>query len=1199
MHIKKPFLLLIAAVIIAATVIISMFMSGALFQSSLLVDEPAPSIGTYEAFQRYNTTAYKDHWTETFSGAVIRSYSGATLKTLPMSELAWGYSLKLPGYMEMFKTYKNTAYLDQLIGVFEEFLQNENFNDKDNDGRRDWMTTLPDDYAYEKLSNNTFWDYDTPQNKTVLYDFEDTLKSAGQETVSMDYKSNAANKAVKVTKSTPKRIALTNIVPGAYHVISFIGKSNGKPDLEGFATVVSNPSKDGETFTKITSHWPPVRSPEWETRYIAFKAPGTTAEPIPLFLELSISEKGTEDAESYFDNIKVGSVANYPAALSQSDRAIPIFWEIFTGEGSTSSSVSVKRNYANTGAQNPLYGSGVILKNNGSGLVGLRQELMYYSPKKTYELAYLAQTSSADDIGVVRVKDATTNMILAESEFQNTIPDIKSEYDPKANIDGSCTGKFISYKNFKKMTMTMSEEDSHRIVVEIVNKDPSKSSTIGINCISMRQVAPYAEHAGQIMMPIAEFILEVKQNPSLSKYKDVAKKYEDIILKEILPTYEAHIRAIPGTDKLVEYYHSKDFQGVDYYADEVSTSHNKFMPMMRTFLTMSKVTGNVKYKDLAIGLSKTFKSVLKLKEKNTKEYYIWNLMDNIQPHDNHYSNVVEDFSHANLTLGGVFEMFEHGLVYTKKDMQRFINTFFEATYNPAITVPCVSGGKQLTKRAITHYVDGLAHNNNETPYDLSCSAPIWQWIRIAAYDVRMWDVFKGAYTKSTTAKDLQTLGYMAEWDNAKIRNNSFSYEDVYSDGASHWAQTGSGGTILRTTNAQEIVSLPAALMVSKNALNQNIGVTQTILATTPSQAQYHLYFHSKNTSGIKGRVTVTTQTGALLLEKEINTVTWTPQGYAIAVPSKATSLKVTFEIQSSLQEGTMLLDDIYLFPKEGPVAITYVPYVENSNQNISNTNTTPVVNVNSNTISVENANKNLNENTVVITNTNTSNQKVISGYTGGSSSSGGTYIPAPAAIENPSQNMTSKPSAPIFTDIGQHFSKDAVNYLSAKGIIKGRTSTLFVPNGQLNRSEAAALIVRALEKEEESTEFLKSFINKNPSFSYIRFMDVPTNSWFAPAVGYLSDIGIIKGRSATEYASSESITRAEFIKLLLTFEIPLQSAEFGDAPFTDIKSTDWYFSYINDAYRKGVIMKSQTFRPNAPITRGEAASALERVLKNM
>ena len=105
------------------------------------------------------------------------------------------------------------------------------------------------------------------------------------------------------------------------------------------------------------------------------------------------------------------------------------------------------------------------------------------------------------------------------------------------------------------------------------------------------------------------------------------------------------------------------------------------------------------------------------------------------------------------------------------------------------------------------------------------------------------------------------------------------------------------------------------------------------------------------------------------------------------------------------------------------------------------------------------------------------------------------------------------------------------------------------------------------------------------------FVDVAPNAWYKDAVQYAYDHGLMTGVSDTEFAPEATTTRAMIVSILARLE-GVESAQA--AGFADVDDNDWYATAVNWAANVGVVngYEDNTFRPNQPITREQLAAIL-------
>ena len=107
------------------------------------------------------------------------------------------------------------------------------------------------------------------------------------------------------------------------------------------------------------------------------------------------------------------------------------------------------------------------------------------------------------------------------------------------------------------------------------------------------------------------------------------------------------------------------------------------------------------------------------------------------------------------------------------------------------------------------------------------------------------------------------------------------------------------------------------------------------------------------------------------------------------------------------------------------------------------------------------------------------------------------------------------------------------------------------------------------------------------------FTDVKSGSWFEDAVDYVYAKGMMTGTSATTFAPNSTTTRAMIVTILYRLE---NEPAAGTASFTDVASSAYYAKAVAWAAENGVVTGTTetTFAPNSPITREQMAAILYR-----
>ena len=143
------------------------------------------------------------------------------------------------------------------------------------------------------------------------------------------------------------------------------------------------------------------------------------------------------------------------------------------------------------------------------------------------------------------------------------------------------------------------------------------------------------------------------------------------------------------------------------------------------------------------------------------------------------------------------------------------------------------------------------------------------------------------------------------------------------------------------------------------------------------------------------------------------------------------------------------------------------------------------------------------------------------------------------------------------------------------------------PQNGITRAEVATIFFRLLTDETRDA-------NSTKSNSY---SDAAAGAWYNHAVSTLSAMGIVKGDSHGKFNPDAPITRAEFAAIAARFD---DKANTTTADFSDIAS-HWAKNEISAASNNGWITgyPDGTFRPDNKITRAEAMTLVNRVLKRL
>lgn len=196
------------------------------------------------------------------------------------------------------------------------------------------------------------------------------------------------------------------------------------------------------------------------------------------------------------------------------------------------------------------------------------------------------------------------------------------------------------------------------------------------------------------------------------------------------------------------------------------------------------------------------------------------------------------------------------------------------------------------------------------------------------------------------------------------------------------------------------------------------------------------------------------------------------------------------------------------------------------------------------------------------------------GSSGGGSSSGGSG--------NTGNNGSS--STP-FLDIRTHWAKSAIESAVAKGLFTGTSATTFHPDQAMNRAMLVTVLYR-MEKEPTAEGDGK------------RFADVSAGAYYAKAVAWASDKGIVAGYSETQFGPEDTITREQLAVILnryATYKGYNTSKTADLAAFQDADQiSEWARVPVQWANAMKLLngRTSTTLAPKGSATRAEVAKIL-------
>lgn len=180
-----------------------------------------------------------------------------------------------------------------------------------------------------------------------------------------------------------------------------------------------------------------------------------------------------------------------------------------------------------------------------------------------------------------------------------------------------------------------------------------------------------------------------------------------------------------------------------------------------------------------------------------------------------------------------------------------------------------------------------------------------------------------------------------------------------------------------------------------------------------------------------------------------------------------------------------------------------------------------------------------------------------------------------------------------FSDIKNHWGRDAIRELASKYIIEGVSNDAFAPNANITRGQFAILLARSLGLQADAS-------------GASAYRDVNPSSMMAPYIGAATKAGIIGGYENGMFRPNESINREQMaVMLVRAMEYTGRDVASNPSSLNKFNDRNQVSGYARDGVSKAVStgivqgMTSNTFQPKATATRAQAAVMLKRMLEQI
>ena len=156
-----------------------------------------------------------------------------------------------------------------------------------------------------------------------------------------------------------------------------------------------------------------------------------------------------------------------------------------------------------------------------------------------------------------------------------------------------------------------------------------------------------------------------------------------------------------------------------------------------------------------------------------------------------------------------------------------------------------------------------------------------------------------------------------------------------------------------------------------------------------------------------------------------------------------------------------------------------------------------------------------------------------------------------------------------FADTQDHWAKDAIDFVSARGLVNGMSATIYAPNNSTTRAQLWTILARQNDAELTGGA-----------------------TWFENAQNWAKDKGVSDGANP-----NGTINRAQMVTMLWRAEG--QPAVGGAATFTDVSADSYYAQAVSWAVENGITtgVGGGRFNPTGTCTRAQIAAFLVRSMK--
>lgn len=193
----------------------------------------------------------------------------------------------------------------------------------------------------------------------------------------------------------------------------------------------------------------------------------------------------------------------------------------------------------------------------------------------------------------------------------------------------------------------------------------------------------------------------------------------------------------------------------------------------------------------------------------------------------------------------------------------------------------------------------------------------------------------------------------------------------------------------------------------------------------------------------------------------------------------------------------------------------------------------------------------------------------------------------PASYAYPQGRITVK-STPYSDVLDGNWAVEAVNFVSENALMNGTSDTTFAPNTAMTRGMLVTVLYRMA-----GSPAVKGKVSE-------KFSDCADDSWYADAVVWASEKGVVSGYEDGTFQPTKAINRQEMAKVLYGYDVATGAAGelFSvELTYTDLSAiSSWALEAVNYCTAAGYLAGANgAFNPTGTATRAMGA----KVLMNM